>query len=128
MKVKIILIAKKEFIGLQKDETLTLINEIFDINNGIAFFPIDKKQWDVISFSLFTGLKDENKDDIYEGDKIRIKLANDTWGGTFKEKIGMVRYESDHGGYIVEWERENSFNQNYERLTCDIACEAEIRK
>jgi hypothetical protein len=61
----------------------------------------------------FTGLKAEKrKDEIYEGDFLR-----------YKGRVGVVRYEPDYGGYILEFEY--SQHQHHELLTCDVAFESE---
>jgi uncharacterized phage protein (TIGR01671 family) len=61
----------------------------------------------------FTGLKTQrDKDEIFEGDFLK-----------HKGRIGVVRYESDYGGYILEFEY--SKNQHHELLTCDVAFESE---
>ncbi len=78
-----------------------------------------------ILISFYTGNQDKNKKDICAGDVLKIKLpAGGFWGNVSIEKTGVVRYEPDFGGYIVEWEY--SKNQHHELLTCDIAFESEI--
>ena len=77
------------------------------------------------SIRQFINLQDKNQKDIYEGDTLKIQLPlGGFWGNVKKEKIGVVRYESDHGGYIVEWEY--SKNQHHVMLDCNIAWDSEI--
>ena len=62
---------------------------------------------------------------IFEGDVLKVQLPmGGFWGNVKKEKIGIVRYEPDYGGYIVEWD--NHKNQHHVKLDCDIAHEAEL--
>lgn len=61
----------------------------------------------------FTGLKTQrDKDEIFEGDLLK-----------HKDRLGVVRYEPDYGGYILEFEW--SKNQHHELLTCDVAFESQ---
>lgn len=71
MKVRIILKARKDFGTIKVGETMTLYNEVFDENVGIAFYPIEKDKWEVIRYDLFSGVKDVNGKDIYSGDVIK---------------------------------------------------------
>ncbi len=73
----------------------------------------------------YTGLLDRNKKKIFAGDRMKIQLpTGGFWGDVKKDKIGVVRYEADYGGFIVEWEY--SINQHHINLDCDIAWEGEI--
>ena len=62
---------------------------------------------------------------IYAGDIIQISLpAGGFWGQVTQTKVGVVRYEEDYGGFIVEWAY--SRNQHHTMLDCDIAYGAKI--
>jgi hypothetical protein len=70
MKVRIILKAKEDFGSIKKDSNFTIFNDIFDIKNGIAFFPINKDQWEVVSYDKCSEYKDENDKYIFEKDYV----------------------------------------------------------
>jgi len=77
----------------------------------------------ILQRQQFTGLMIENEEltleEVYEGDIIQIEFEHyNKW----LKKVGIVRYETDHGGFIIEWEY--SKNQHYKELTCDILIDA----
>lgn len=76
MKVKIILEAKEDFGCTLKGNRMTLINEIFCPQTGIAFFNIDYKQWEVISYNQFTGILDNTKQEVYNSDYIECESSS----------------------------------------------------
>jgi hypothetical protein len=89
MKVRIILKAKKDFGTLKVGENMTLINEVFDLDTGIAFYPIDKNQWEVIGYDLSTGKFNKHNEEIFGGDILKGGL---TYENTNEYPIMVVRW------------------------------------
>ena len=85
MKVRILLKAKKDFGTYKVGDTMTLYNEVFDPNIGIAFFPIEKEKWEVVRYDLFTGIKDKHRKEIYTSDIIKDLLNEIVYGVHWSE-------------------------------------------
>lgn len=68
-KIKVRIRLKNKVTG----ELLTMYNEIFSPLNGIAFFPIMKDTFEVLSADRYTDIKDENDIEIYEGDIVKCR-------------------------------------------------------
>jgi hypothetical protein len=50
LQVKVVL--KSKDLKPFGDNIVTVYNDIFDLNNGLAYFPINKDVWEVISMEL----------------------------------------------------------------------------
>ena len=100
---------------------------IDDLLKGLGDNEFQKNYEHFKFITIFTGNCNKSGKEIYEGSKVKIYLpAGGFWGNIKLEKIGVVRWEPENGGFIVEWEY--SKNQYHELLNCDIAHGAEIIK
>jgi uncharacterized phage protein (TIGR01671 family) len=74
----------------------------------------------------FTGLHDKDGVKIWEGSRMKISLPmGGFWGNVKEDKEGVVVYEPEKSGFLVEWDG-ISPRQNYERLDCDLAFTGEV--
>jgi len=91
--VRIILEAKQDFGSIKKGDRIKIYNDIFDDRNGIAFFPIDRDDWKIISHDFWTGREDCQGTKIYDNDI--IEFDKNEWGGS-----GNI--------HLVSWNNKNS--------------------
>lgn len=79
---------------------------------------MEGKYQDVI-WMQYIGSDTKDSKEIYEQDILKYN-GDDV---RFKGKIGVVRFEPDNGGYILEFEW--SKNQHHLMLNCDVAYSSE---
>ena len=89
MKAKITLKHKDS----QEGNFLVLYNEIFNTQNGIAFFEIERDNWELIDFKPYVFTK--KSVDYYEGDKVRVK-------GTKKKGIYETEIIKTYQGWTLK--------------------------
>lgn len=100
IKFRLRLKSKIDFGTMKEGEILTMVAPVFDIKNGLAYFPIDTKVWELLSSDEFTGLKDKHNNDIFEGDIVTCKTKKGFKDIQWTNK-GVVEYVSSYFGINV---------------------------
>lgn len=102
MKVKIKLKSKKD------SQVLEIYNDIFSLQNGVAFFEINRTEWELVDFKQCVFSK--KGVDYYEGDKVRVKgtkrvgeyeteIIKDLQGWTLKDN--RTHFNNDRSFFAI---------------------------
>lgn len=85
---------------------ISMYNNIFDAKVGVAWYEIDKNTWELISADQYTGLKDKNGKEIYEGDILKSFYGVGTYTVIFKHGTFGMQGNSD---YLDDWNRPKNY-------------------
>lgn len=89
-----------------KGDIQSFIFNLLNEQNGLLNFPIEQDRWEIVSCDLFTGLKDINFVDIFEGDIVRW----DDGSNGEKWRVAVVEMNPDIQFRIIKIE--SSFKQS----------------
>lgn len=84
-----------------KENVITMYNDIFNKQNGIAFFPIDKEKWEILRIDRCTNMFDKHNNEIYENDKVVCTYSNKTM------VEGIIIYDSFYGCFSLDVDEED---------------------
>lgn len=107
MEIKLRIRLKNKITG----EILTMYNSVFDAMNGIAWFEIDRKLFELLSFDQYIGINDANNKEIYVNDIIKHPNAT----------------EPEDFGWLIEYE-DFSFKKKCVRLVNGEVLKTSISK
>lgn len=75
-------------------EICELYNDIFNPQNGVAFFQIDNN-WELVFARRFTGIKVKDGKKLFEGDIVASALT--------RSELGYIQYSEPKAAFQIVW-------------------------
>lgn len=104
----------------KQEMKLVAMHNVYEGNTTYLYLsPMPMSDYEPIELMQYTGLKDKNGNDIYEGDIIEAYVfdTNNT-----RKNIGKVAYSKDRHGFVfvpTSWELKNLWYPLHSVITCN---------
>ncbi|HCX3019670.1 TPA: hypothetical protein O0Y84_000644 [Staphylococcus aureus] len=91
-----------KFKAWDKDKKVMSIIDEIDFNSGYILISAGYKSFDEVKVLQYTGLKDKNNTEIYDGDIAEFKYPHDK---RFKE-IGIITHSAEKACFVIKMIRD----------------------
>lgn len=91
-----------KFKAWDKDKKVMSIIDEIDFNSGYILISTGYKSFDEVKVLQYTGLKDKNNTEIYDGDIAEFKYPHDK---RFKE-IGIITHSAEKACFVIKMIRD----------------------
>ncbi|CEH26286.1 hypothetical protein AXF07_05810 [Staphylococcus aureus] len=91
-----------KFKAWNKDKKVMSIIDEIDFNSGYILISTGYKSFDEVKVLQYTGLKDKNNTEIYDGDIAEFKYPHDK---RFKE-IGIITHSAEKACFVIKMIRD----------------------